>query len=282
MSDFTAFLYLGKLIEFGVDRARSSRRRTSKRDGRLHHGPLRLIGEEQPMPHAHRPPLRRRAAEPAADAPRAWAGSSSSQIARAIARSSSATPSSRRDWSSTAISEVNRSTSRSTSCACGSSRFISPRRGDLRFVTTALKVDTDLERIGDMAVNICERALELNEEPPLKPYIDIPRMAKEAAADGAHEPRRVRAAGHRPRARGARGGRHRRLAAHQIFRELLSYMTEDPKTISRATRILFVSKHLERIADHATNIAEMVVFMVNGKMIRHAALATARTRTTYE
>jgi len=59
--------------------------------------------------------------------------------------------------------------------------------------------------------------------------------------------------------------------AHQVYRELLSYMAEDPKTISRATRILLVSKHLERIADHATNIAEMVVFMVDGKMIRHAA-----------
>jgi phosphate transport system protein len=146
-----------------------------------------------------------------------------------------------------------------------------PAAGDLRFVTTALKVNTDLERIGDMAVNISERALELNEEPILKPYIDIPRMAKEAQ----HMVHTSLDAFVR---------RDTVLAktvieeddivdsfAHQIYRELLSFMVEEPKTISRATRILLVSKYLERIADHATNIAEMVVFMVDGKMIRHAA-----------
>ena len=146
-----------------------------------------------------------------------------------------------------------------------------PAAGDLRFVTTALKVNTDLERIGDMAVNISQRALELNEEPMLKPYIDIPRMAKEAQ-QMVHT------------SLDAFVRRDTELAreviesddivdslAHQVYRELLSYMAEDPKTISRATRILLVSKHLERIADHATNIAEMVVFMVDGKMIRHAA-----------
>jgi phosphate transport system protein len=145
-----------------------------------------------------------------------------------------------------------------------------PAAVDLRLVTTALKINTDLERIGDMAVNICERALELNEEPTLKPYIDIPRMAKEAQA-------MVRTS------LDSFVQRDTHLAeqvvaqddvvdglAHQVYRELLSYMAEDPKTISRATRILLISKYLERIADHATNIAEMVVFMVDGKMIRHA------------
>jgi len=146
-----------------------------------------------------------------------------------------------------------------------------PAAGDLRLVTTALKINTDIERIGDMAVNICERVLELNEEPTLKPYIDIPRMAKEAQA----------------MARNSLDAFMRRdtdLAskvidqddivdglAHQVYRELLSYMAEDPRTIPRATRILLISKYLERIADHATNIAEMVVFMVDGRMIRHAA-----------
>ena len=146
-----------------------------------------------------------------------------------------------------------------------------PAAGDLRFVTTAMKINTDLERIGDMAVNVSERALELNEEPILKPYIDIPRMAKEAQA-------MVRTS------LDSFVRRDTELAqavieaddvvdalAHQVFRELLSFMAEDPRTISRATRILFVSKYLERIADHATNIAEMVVFMVAGKMVRHAA-----------
>ena len=145
-----------------------------------------------------------------------------------------------------------------------------PAAGDLRLVTTALKINTDLERIGDMAVNICERAIELNEEPTLKPYIDIPRMAKEAQA-------MVRTS------LDSFVQRDTELAeqvidqddvvdalAHQLYRELLSYMAEDPKTISRATKILLISKYLERIADHATNIAEMVVFMVDGKMIRHS------------
>jgi phosphate transport system protein len=145
-----------------------------------------------------------------------------------------------------------------------------PAAGDLRFVTTALKVNTDLERIGDMAVNICERAVELNEEPTLKPYIDIPRMAKEAAqmvhtsldAFVRRDTELARAVVEEDDVVDA--------YAHQLYRELLSYMVEEPKTITRATRILLISKYLERIADHATNIAEMVVFMVDGKMIRHA------------
>ena len=145
-----------------------------------------------------------------------------------------------------------------------------PAASDLRFITTALKLTTDLERIGDMAVNICERALELNEEPQLKPYIDIPRIAEIAQ-------RMVR------QSLDAFVARDPVIASsvieeddlvdaltQQVFRELLSFMAENPRTIGRATRILFVSKYLERIADHATNIAEMVVFMVGGRMIRHS------------
>jgi phosphate transport system protein len=145
-----------------------------------------------------------------------------------------------------------------------------PAAGDLRLVTTGLKINTDLERIGDMAVNICERALELNEEPILKPYIDIPRMAKEAQAMvrtslDSFVQRNTQAAVLVIDQDDVVDG-----LAHQVYRELLSYMAEDPKTISRATKILLISKYLERIADHATNIAEMVVFMVDGRMIRHA------------
>jgi phosphate transport system protein len=145
-----------------------------------------------------------------------------------------------------------------------------PAAGDLRLVTTGLKINTDLERIGDMAVNICERALELNEEPMLKPYIDIPRMAKEAQAMvrtslDSFVQRNTQAAVRVIDQDDVVDG-----LAHQVYRELLSYMAEDPKTISRATKILLISKYLERIADHATNIAEMVVFMVDGRMIRHA------------
>ncbi len=144
-----------------------------------------------------------------------------------------------------------------------------PAAGDLRFITTGLKITTDLERIGDMAVNICERALELNEEPILKPYIDIPRMASIAQSmvkDSLDA--FVRYDCDLAQQVIERDDEVDQLN-YQIFRELLSYMSENPRTISRGARILFVSKYLERIADHATNIAEMVVFMVKGKTIRH-------------
>jgi phosphate transport system protein len=144
-----------------------------------------------------------------------------------------------------------------------------PAARDLRFITTSLKITTDLERIGDMAVNICERAIELNQEPQLKPYIDIPRMARisqrmiresldafvredtDLALKVCKEDDQVD-----------------QLNA-QIFREVVSFMIENPQTISRATKISSISRYLERIADHATNIAEMVIFMVKGKSIRH-------------
>jgi phosphate transport system protein len=144
-----------------------------------------------------------------------------------------------------------------------------PAGRDLRFITTGLKITTDLERIGDMAVNICERALELNQEPQLKPYIDIPRMARIAQ-------RMIR------ESLDAFVREDTELALKvcknddevdqlnaQIFRETLTFMLENAQTISRATKISSVSKYLERIADHATNIAEMVIFMVKGKSIRH-------------
>jgi phosphate transport system protein len=144
-----------------------------------------------------------------------------------------------------------------------------PAARDLRFITLALKVSTDLERIGDTCVNIAERTLELNKEPQLKPYIDLPKMAEAAEgmivdaleaflrgdADLAEEVMR-------------RDDIVDQLNV-QVFRELLTFMMEDPKTISRATRLMFIGKYLERMGDHATNIAEMVVFMVKGKDIRH-------------
>jgi phosphate transport system protein len=144
-----------------------------------------------------------------------------------------------------------------------------PAARDLRFITTALKITTDLERIGDMAVNISERALELSDEPDIKPYIDVPRMAEISAS----MLRRSLDAFVREDTELAlavcRGDDEVDQLNEQIFRELLSFMIEDPRTISRAMRILFVSKYLERIADHATNIAEMVIYMVKGKSIRH-------------
>jgi len=144
-----------------------------------------------------------------------------------------------------------------------------PTAGDLRFITTAMKIVTDLERIGDQAVNIAQRAIELNAEPQLKPYIDLPRMAEKAQ-------RMVK------EALDAFVARDTELARQvcakdeevdgikeQIFRELLTYMMSDPKTIPRAIRLILVSRFLERVADHATNIAEMVIYMVESKMVRH-------------
>jgi phosphate transport system protein len=144
-----------------------------------------------------------------------------------------------------------------------------PAASDLRFITTSLKITTDLERIGDSAVNISERVLELNEEPQLKPYIDIPRMATIAQSmvkDSVDAFMRDD-----PDLAEEVVDRDDEVDAlnYQIYRELLSYMVEDPSSIARATRILFVSKNLERVADHATNIAEMVVYMVKGRTIRH-------------
>lgn len=144
-----------------------------------------------------------------------------------------------------------------------------PTARDLRFVTTAMKITTDLERMGDYAVDIGERALELNEEPQLKPYIDLPRMAEISQAmvrdvlqafldrdtDLAYEVIN-------------RDDEVDQLTV-QIFNELLFFMIKDSSTISRAIKISYISKYLERIADHATNIAEMVVYMTEGRMIRH-------------
>jgi phosphate transport system protein len=144
-----------------------------------------------------------------------------------------------------------------------------PAAGDLRFITTAMKIVTDLERMGDQAVNIAQRVLELNQEPQLKPYIDLPRMAEKAqrmvkesldafVARDTELARRVCAEDSEVDA-----------LKEQIFRELLTYMMEDPKTIPRAIRLILVSRFMERVADHATNIAEMVIYMVESKMVRH-------------
>jgi phosphate transport system protein len=144
-----------------------------------------------------------------------------------------------------------------------------PAAGDLRFITTAMKIVTDLERMGDLAVDTCERAIELNEEPPLKPYIDIPRMA-DAAQRMLKES--LDAFVNRDAALARKVCRDDDFVDDlnkQVFRELVSFMIEDPHTITRAIRISFISKYLERVADHATNIAEMVVYMVEGKIIRH-------------
>ena len=140
---------------------------------------------------------------------------------------------------------------------------------DLRFITTGLKITTDLERIGDMAVNICERALELNQEPQLKPYIDIPRMARVAQRMIRESLDAFVREDTELALKVCKDDEEVDQLNSQIFREVVTFMIDDPHTINRAIKISSISKYLERIADHATNIAEMVIFMVKGKSIRH-------------
>ncbi len=144
-----------------------------------------------------------------------------------------------------------------------------PAAIDLRFITAAMKINNDLERIGDQAVNIAERAREIIKEPLLKPLLDIPQMAtlaKKMIKDSID----------------ALVNKDEALARdickrddkvddlnNQIFRELLTYMIQDPKTITRAVELILVGRHLERIADHATNISEEVIYFLSGKTIMH-------------
>ena len=146
-----------------------------------------------------------------------------------------------------------------------------PMAIDLRFITSAMKIVTDLERMGDQAVNIAERAVSLNQEPQLKPYIDIPRMAEIAqsmvrdALDAF-----VKQDSQLARSVCVRDDLVDGLN-DQVFRELLTYMMSDSKTIPRCVHLMIVSRCLERIADHATNIAEDVIFMIDARVIKHHA-----------
>jgi phosphate transport system protein len=157
-----------------------------------------------------------------------------------------------------------------------------PAARDLRLVTTAMKIATELERISDLAENVCERAIELNEEPQLKPYIDIPMMGNMArmmvkqsidafVKDDAMLARKV-----------LTDDDFVDNLMEQLFRELLSFMLEDTRTISRAIRLSFIAKYLERMADHATNIAELVVYLVEGKNIRHITPPGSSTNSLAE
>lgn len=145
-----------------------------------------------------------------------------------------------------------------------------PTAVDLRFVATAMKITPELERIADLAVDVCERAVELNREPPLKPLVDIPRLAR-MAQDMVRQSldafvRRDAALAREVISRDDEVD----LLTEQSFRELLTYMLEDSRNISRAIRLTFVGKYFERMADGATNICEMVVYLVEGKVIKHS------------
>jgi phosphate transport system protein len=145
-----------------------------------------------------------------------------------------------------------------------------PTAVDLRFLVAVMKINSDLERIGDSAVNIAQSVEQINEQPPLKPYIDLPHLSQLVQ-------NMVR------NSLDAFVNKDTKLATEvcesddevdglykQIFRELLTYMIEDPKTVSRALHLLLIARNMERIADHATNIAEDVIYYVEGRDIRHS------------
>ena len=144
-----------------------------------------------------------------------------------------------------------------------------PIATDLRLVVVGMKAGHDLERVGDEANGIAKRAIRLAAEPPLKPYVDLPRMAEIAqqmlrdALDCflQHDNDKALAVIRRDEEVDALN--------KQIYRELAGFMVENPATISRALELMFISKSLERIADHATNIAEEMVYLAKGEDIRH-------------
>jgi phosphate transport system protein len=146
-----------------------------------------------------------------------------------------------------------------------------PMARDLRFITAVIKINSDLERMGDLAVNITERAMSLMKEPVLRPLIDIPRIA-ELAESMVHRSLDAFARGDASMAREVLLSDdevdHLRDA---VYNELLAFMEEERTTVNRAVSLMFIAQNLERIADHATNIAEDVLFLVKGIDVRHHA-----------
>jgi phosphate transport system protein len=145
-----------------------------------------------------------------------------------------------------------------------------PMAIDLRFITTGMRVGSDLERIGDLAVDIAQRAIELADQPLLKPLVDIPKMA-ELAEKMVHKAldsfvKRDAAMARELWVDEEKADNYRDL----VYEELVEIMNKDAKATPRALPLIIISRHLERIADHATNIAEDVVYMAEGTVIKHS------------
>jgi phosphate transport system protein len=144
-----------------------------------------------------------------------------------------------------------------------------PLASDLRLITVGMKISHDLERVGDEATNIARRAIEVNKEPQLKPYVDLPRMAEmgmsmlKDAIDAFVQRDTAKARKIIPRDKMVDA------LNKQLYRELVSFVIEDPQRTTRCLHLMFISKSIERIADHATNIAEEVVYLYEGRDIRH-------------
>jgi phosphate transport system protein len=148
-----------------------------------------------------------------------------------------------------------------------------PLATQLRLITVAMKVNQNLERIGDEATTIARRALELNKEPQLKPYVDLPRLAH-LTLDMIDDALTAFINGDMTRAgEVVRRDKEADELNRQLHRELSSFMVEDPKTITRCLNLMVVSKSLERIADHASNIAEEVIFLYQARDVRHSEVS---------
>ncbi|HNZ28413.1 MAG: hypothetical protein BWY84_00284 [Candidatus Aerophobetes bacterium ADurb.Bin490] len=144
-----------------------------------------------------------------------------------------------------------------------------PLAVDLRFITSLQKINNDLERIGDLAINVAHASIYLSKHPPLKPLVDIPKMEEETR-------KMLRQAVSAIVEKNPAAAREICLKDSeidslyvQVFREILTYMMEDNNNIKRGIRLILVAKHIERMADHVTNIAEDVVYMLEGKTIKH-------------
>ena len=144
-----------------------------------------------------------------------------------------------------------------------------PVARDLRFIATALKIVRDIERIGDIAVNIAERAAELIQEPEMKRMIDLPIMAEAAQRILKESLDAFVNSDAELAEKVIRDDEFIDACYEHIFRELLTYMMEDTRYIARSLKVIFIAKHLERVGDHSINIAEMVIFLVRGQDIRH-------------
>ena len=145
-----------------------------------------------------------------------------------------------------------------------------PTAGDLRFLVAVMKITGDLERIGDSAVNIAQSVLRLNDEPQLKPYIDLPHLSELARGMVRRSLDSFVFGDAAAAAAVLRSDDEVDEVYKKLFQELQAYMVEDASTVSRALHLLLIARNLERIGDHATNIAEDVIYYVDGRDVRHA------------
>lgn len=145
-----------------------------------------------------------------------------------------------------------------------------PAAGDLRFVATVMKITPELERIGDLAQDVCERVIELSREPSIKPMVYLPRLAEDSQTMVRQALDAFVRGDSALALKVIRNDDVVDQLTEDSFRALLTYMLENPRNISAAIRLTFIGKYFERMADGATNICEMVVYLVEGRMIKHA------------